>query len=121
MGKFPRCAQILGRNPCKLARRVIVDTNADRIITDEIVHHRSYVSYLRDTLPPGIENIRIDYYRKENGFRRGEDSSCSDSQLSEAESDDSTQSANGFYVGGQLPAGFQIARRAEKEQTNNKQ
>ena len=40
----------LGRDARKLSRRVIVDTSANRIISDGTVHHRAYVSYLRDTL-----------------------------------------------------------------------
>ena len=77
-GCLPLLSKDLGKEQHKLARRVITNTNSGRIVADEIVHHRSHVSYLRDTLPKDIQNIRVDYYRKANGIYRDEDSSCSE-------------------------------------------
>ena len=121
-GDLPPMSKDLGKDLRKLARRVIANTNSGSIIADETAHHRSHVSYLRDTLPKDINNIRVDYYRRAQGFRRDEDSSCSeDSELSGAESSDSDCSEVGFFQGRQIPVGFQQTRRAEKEQIARKQ
>lgn len=116
---LPPLSKDLDKELRKLARRVITNTNSGRIVADETVHHRSHVSYPRDTLPKDITNMRVDYYRGADGIYLDEDSSCSGE--SESESCEYIDIADGYFHSRQLPAGFQEIRRAEKEEIKRKQ
>ena len=75
---LPSYARDLGSQSKFLARRVLWDTDRDLIFPDEIIHGSAMLQNMRNTVPPDIMNVKIQYFRRSEETDPGLQTSYSD-------------------------------------------